>query len=31
VLAIPTLILGLYWGQFKDLADQAIITMTVGF
>jgi NADH-quinone oxidoreductase subunit N len=31
VLAIPTLILGLYWGQFKDLADQAIVAMTVGF
>ena len=31
VLAIPTLALGLYWGQFKDLADQAITAMTVGF
>ncbi len=31
VLAIPTLILGLYWSQFKDLADQAIMAMTTGF
>ena len=31
VLAVPTLILGLYWGQFKDLADTAIAAMTVGF
>jgi NADH-quinone oxidoreductase subunit N len=30
-LAVPTLILGLYWGQFKDLADTAIAAMTVGF
>jgi NADH-quinone oxidoreductase subunit N len=30
-LAIPTLALGLYWGQFKDLADSAIAAMTVGF
>jgi NADH-quinone oxidoreductase subunit N len=30
-LAVPTLALGLYWGQFKDLADQAITAMTVGF
>jgi NADH-quinone oxidoreductase subunit N len=30
-LAIPTLALGLYWGQFKDLADSAISAMTVGF
>ena len=24
VLAVPTLALGLFWGSFKDLADQAI-------
>ena len=30
-LAIPTLALGLYCGQFKDLAEQAIAAMTVGF
>jgi NADH-quinone oxidoreductase subunit N len=30
VLAIPTIVLGLYWGQFKDLADQAIMAMTIG-
>jgi NADH-quinone oxidoreductase subunit N len=29
-LAVPTIVLGLYWGQFKDLADQAIMAMTVG-
>ncbi len=29
VLAIPTLVLGLYFGQFKALADQAIALMTV--
>jgi len=31
VLAIPTLALGLYWGPLKDVADQAIAAMTVGF
>ena len=30
-LTIPTIALGVYWGQFKDLADQAIVAMTVGF
>jgi NADH-quinone oxidoreductase subunit N len=30
-LAIPTIGLGLYWGQFRDLAEQAILAMTVGF
>ncbi len=29
VLAIPTLVLGLYFGQFKALADQAIALMAV--
>jgi len=24
VLAVPTLVLGLYWGQVKALADQAV-------
>jgi NADH-quinone oxidoreductase subunit N len=31
LLAIPTLALGLYWGPLKDVADQAIAAMTVGF
>ncbi len=29
VLAVPTLVLGVYFGQFKALADQAIALMTV--
>lgn len=29
-LAIPTLVLGLYFGQFKDLADAGIRTMAGG-
>ena len=29
-LAVPTIVLGLYFGDFKTLADQAIATMTVG-
>ncbi|MGD9546846.1 MAG: NADH-quinone oxidoreductase subunit N [Candidatus Krumholzibacteriia bacterium] len=31
LLAVPTLALGLYFGQFKGLADQAIAMMTTGF
>jgi NADH-quinone oxidoreductase subunit N len=29
-LAVPTVVLGLYFGQFKDLADRAIALMTTG-
>jgi hypothetical protein len=28
VLAVPTLALGLFFGQFKDLADTAVSLMT---
>jgi hypothetical protein len=31
VLAIPTLALGLFFGQFTDLANRAITLMTAGF
>jgi hypothetical protein len=29
-LAVPTIVLGLYFGDFKTLADQAIAMMTLG-